>query len=117
MLQFTNLKILKPVDTFAFLINLILLIISSGLIILHTKALPLQVPFWYSKQWGVDRLANSNALWLIPILILVVFILNNLLAKFLERNNPVVAKIIVWASSFATLIFAFSLYRIILVVI
>lgn len=117
MLSSTNSKVYKPVDNFAFFINLFFLIFSIGLIFLHQKQLPSLIPFWFSKEWGVERLASKDYFWLIPSLIFLFFICNNIIAKAFAKNHFVIAKILVWSSTFVALILVFSLYRIILVVI
>lgn len=117
MLSSTNLKVYKPVDNFAFFINLFFLIFSIGLIFLHQKQIPSLIPFWFSKEWGVERLASKEFLWLIPGLIFLFFIGNNIISRIFAKNHFVIAKILVWASTFVALILIFSLYRIILVVI
>lgn len=116
MLSFTKITLIKPVDILAYSLNIIILFSSLFLLFLH-KNLPPLVPLWYSKAWGEERLAPPYSLWLIPLLTIAFFFLNNLLAKILVANNPVVAKILVWSSTFISLVAFFSLYKILLTVI
>jgi hypothetical protein len=110
-------KIFAPVSNWAFILNLLVLIVSVSLTFLHQKDLPPTLPLWFSKPWGEERLAEPNSLWLLPALIAVFLIVNNLAAKFLYRTHKVLALILVWAALIISLIVLFPLYRIVLVVI
>jgi hypothetical protein len=109
-------KWFKPVDISALLINLLVLGSGVVLIISHPN-LPPKIPFWFSKPWGVGRLAEPYYLWLLPTLILIFFLASNLVAKLITKNHPILAKILVWSATLISTVFLLTLYRIILVVV
>lgn len=115
MSPFIKLPNLKPADSIATAINFLVLVMAVLLIYAH-PSLPPKIPFWYSKQWGLDRLTNPNSLWLIPILILVSMLTNYLFSSIVYKNHLVVAKILAWTSVFTSLVFLYSLYRILTLV-
>ena len=105
---------LKPVVFVAVFLNLTATIISFYIVASHHNLPPL-IPLWFSKSWGESRLANPSSLWILPFLILTLFFISTLLAKLLNKIYPTLAKILVWASAFISLVFLLALYKIVLV--
>lgn len=106
-----------PINIWAFLINLLVLVFAVFLIFSHQKDLPPQIPLWFSRVWGNERLAPPNMLWVFPIIILSFLLLNNLIAKLVFAKQKVLALVLVWAALIISLILLFPLYRILLVVV
>lgn len=110
-------KFFLPVSNWALVLNLAVFLAAVGLLLLHHKNLPPELPLWFSKPWGAQRLAQPVSLWLFPAIIIFSLLLNNLLAKILLANHRVLALILVWAALLISLILLFPLYRILLVVV
>ena len=109
--------IFLPVNLWIFVANLFVVIGATVLLLLNQKTLPPQIPLWFSKPWGEARLAEPKFIWLLAFIILLVFFINNILAKLLLDKHRTLALIMVWAALIISLILLFPLYRILLVVI
>ncbi len=108
-------KLLRVVDPLAIALNLVILSLAIFFILNHTKLPPL-VPLWFSKSWGLERLAVPQLLWLLPALITVFFFVNNLIANFLFDKRSFLARVLVWSAVGISLFFLFSVYKILLLV-
>jgi hypothetical protein len=66
-----------------------LFLIASGLLLifLRRNALPEQVPFFYSRPWGQEQLAERDFLFLIPLFSFLVFLLNYYLSFILLKKG------------------------------
>lgn len=107
-------KLLTPVSGWALVLNFLVLLTSVGLMVLHQANLPPVVPLWFSKPWGIERLAAPESLWLLPLIIGIFLMLNNFIAKILFSNHKILALILVWSALLISLIVFFPLYRILL---
>ncbi len=105
------LKRLKPVNYYAAIINLIVIVLMVALVGIH-KSLTPEIPFWFSLSWGGDRLASPYFLWLLPILVFLFFIVSYLTSKVLSKNHSILAEILVWTTTFLSFIFLLACYRI-----
>lgn len=109
-----SLKILRPSNLPTTLISFLLTVLSFYLIFSKIEYLPPEVPLWYSKVWGPERLANPDWLWLLPSLIIVIFLVNQIIAKLLESKALV--NIITWSTVIFGIIINYSLFRILLLI-
>jgi len=72
--------------------------LGEVLLILFTWSfLPSQVPFFYSRPWGEEQLANPAMLFLLPGLGLVIFFINLLVATFLPKEEKLMKQILMMA--------------------
>lgn len=110
-------NIFFPVSWWAFSLNFLVLIVAVFLILLNRQDLPPVLPLWFSKPWGSERLASPFFLWLLPLIILFLLLLNNILARILVSKHRVLALLLVWSGLIISLIILFPLYRILLVII
>lgn len=76
--------------SFIFLIPLIVIIIAT-----HPNLPPL-IPFFNSMPWGEDRLVFSGVTIFLPLLLLVIFISNLMLATFAYSKYVLVARIVLF---------------------
>lgn len=83
-----------------FWLNILAIVICSGIILLKNSALPDLVPLFYSLPWGTEQLVAKNILWFIPISSLFTLIINSVLNTILQKKTE---------DFFAILISAFSL--------
>jgi len=73
----------------------ILLIFSSILILLFSwNKLPTEIPLWYSKPWGKDRLANPAWLFLLPSASFFWYITNSFLSIHVTKDHLVFSQIL-----------------------
>lgn len=107
-------KIVKPSNLPASIITILTAILSLYLIFVNKDRLPPEIPLWYSKVWGEQRLANQEWLWIIPVLIVLVFTVNQIIVKLLDSKGLI--KVITWSSVAFGIIISYSLIRILLLV-
>lgn len=60
--------------------------------------LPPLIPLLNSRPWGESRLEPSSTILLIPLIIIVVFFLNNFLSAVFYRRNSLIARILAFNS-------------------
>ncbi len=97
-----------------FLINIALVLFQVLYVALRYESINELIPFYYTKQWGDDQLAPKINLFLIPMAsaLLVPFALMlyfNAKSYFLMYAE----KLVLFATTFANVLLAFSIYRIV----
>src|SRR3990167_702506 len=107
-------KMLRAFNLFATLVSLLLAAASFYLISNKIQNLPPQIPLWYSRVWGVQRLASPGWLFLIPILIIIVLAINRSITGLLESKALI--KITVWSVVVFGVIISYALIRILILV-
>lgn len=72
------------------------LLISTSLLILilSWNKLPAEVPLWYSKPWGADRLAAPGWLFLLPGAGFCWYIINSFLSLHVTKEHLVFSQIL-----------------------
>lgn len=101
---------------FSSIVSLIVIIGSVLYIFLMTSALPSQVPLYYSLPWGEQRLTDTTALLTIPAATTLIVLLNTVLVLFFYKTEPVVSRLLSLGAGFTSLIGAYTLIRIILLI-
>ncbi len=91
-------------------------VIGTGTLIWHWRLLPPQVPLWYSRPWGNDRLAEPIFLT-VPILLSIIIYVSNLAAisKF-AGAHPMFARILLMTSIFVSALSCVMVVRIVTLV-
>src|SRR3990170_4943437 len=105
-------KKLQPFNPPATLISIFMAVFSAFLIFNKMEKLPPELPLWFSKDWGTQRLARPDWLWIIPSLIILVFLVNQLMARLLYSAGLI--RIIIWSSVVFGIIISYSLVRILI---
>jgi len=78
--------------------------------------LPNQVPLWYSKPWGEDRLVSPSWLYLLPGASICWYIINTALSMHVTKDHLVFSQIL-FLSSLVVSIFSFvTLFMIIWII-
>ncbi len=80
-----------------------LIVFQSVLMFLFSSGLPPYVPFLNSQPWGEERLFPSYILYFTPLLLLSIFLINNLISARLYKKNTLISRIL----SFNSLLFIF----------
>lgn len=103
----------RPLTKRSAVIVLVLASVGAGVIILRWGALPPELPLYYSLPWGEQQLASPYELLLLPIISLVFYFLNLLLAFLFAKENRLLYKILVFTAVFAYILLTYSLIRIV----
>lgn len=98
-------------------LSLIFSVIGLVCIGIFWNKLPAQVPIWYSKPWGVERLASSALLFLLPGSCIIFTVINMILASYLTIEYLVFSQILSIGSLVISLLSMITLLKIILLVI
>lgn len=98
---------------FALIIANILMISSF---VLRFSTLPPEIPLLYSKQWGEDQLIDVWFIFLLPILLNLLFFINNFLYRKFFLNNLLIKKIIHYLNLFFIIVITSIFIRIIFLV-
>ena len=80
-----------------------LILFQALLILLFFPKLPPLIPFLNSQPWGEERLYPANIVFLIPVLLIIIFVINNFLSAAFYKRNTLMARIL----SFNSLLFIF----------
>lgn len=70
------------------------IVLSVTLLIWAWDKLPTQVPLWYSKPWGEDRLTSPSWLFLLPGATCIWYIINTLLSIHVTKDHLVFSQIL-----------------------
>ena len=108
MLEETRLIVIE------YLLGAVLSLASITLALIKLPQLPSQIPLWYTKSWGELQLADKNFVFIIPLLILTIFLLNGLLSiRFLRTREIILAKTFGFLTLLGGVLLYLSLHRII----
>ena len=105
----------KPSSWPLFTISLLLIILTFSLLLAKTSYPPF-LPLWYSRSWGLLRLASPQALYIVPLLALSFLIINHYLANLFKNQNLALSKILVWTSLVTSLIGLVTIHKILLLI-
>ena len=95
-----------------FLISAAIDLLTLGFFLYNRKLLPPEVPIFYSKPWGQERLAPSVAIW-IPVLIgMVLLIINGFLSLKIYSKEKFLQKVIAWTNLATTTLISVTLVKI-----
>ena len=86
--------------------TVVLILASLAVLLISYNSLPAQVPLWYSKPWGTDRLAEPLWLFLLPGASCIWHIINSFLSIHITKEHLVFSQIL-FLSSLLGRIFSF----------
>lgn len=95
---------------------LILFVLSVGFLLWRWSSLPPQVPLWYSRPWGLDRLAPSYALILLPVSSMVVYGINVFISVYFLTDYLIFTQMVFVSSLIVSLLSFFALIKILFLV-
>ncbi len=99
----------------AFGLSVLFILLSLGWFWGHFSQLPPQVPFLYSRPWGVEQLVSPLVLLALPLLSLFVLFINALLANLLLAY-PFLVNLLLWGAALFAFLGLFNLMKIINIV-
>ena len=76
---------------------------QAALIAVSLHKLPPQIPFYYLRPWGNQMLAPAYAIFILPALSLIFFVVNYFLAFFAVRDNFFLLRVLVIFSAIVSL--------------
>jgi len=90
---------------YASIFTILFIISSIAVCIASWNKLPTEVPLWYSKPWGKDRLANPLWLFFLPGASFFWYMLNSFLSLHTTKNHQILflSALLVSIFSFVTL--------------
>lgn len=93
-----------------------ILFFTFAFLVFTWKRLPPELPLFYSLPWGEEQLGKPSFLLILPIGSLLMGMVNFSLAVFSFERQPMLAKILVWATSLLTFLASLTLIKIILLI-
>lgn len=89
------------------------LVIGTAFILWYWRYLPPEIPLWYSKPWGDERLASPFFLFL-PLLTAVFFYMINIITVSRHANeHPIFARVLFLVSALVSITSAIIVIRIV----
>lgn len=88
-------------------------LVGSGVIAWYWKSLPPQVPLWYSKPWGDERLASPWFLFLPLVSSVVIYLVNLTAVVRFADNHPMFARVLLLTSMLISILSGFMVIRIV----
>lgn len=101
----------------AIVMGLAIFSLNILLLIFFFKRLPPLLPLFYSLPWGEEQLAGPTSLILLPFGSFVLGSFNFLFAAFVFKDQPLAAKILIWAIPVLILLCVITLIEILFLVI
>ena len=99
------------------LMAIIFIQLMMWVIFLNRQVLPPQVPLFYFRPWGEGQLAPSHQFWFIPAFTGGIFVINVMLARYLYRQDKILAQLLVFGAAVIAVVATLFLFRIIWLVI
>lgn len=96
-----NLLLSDKIIRLSIFVSVALIIVESFLVLFFYATLPPQIPFFNSRPWGEARLSESVIFLFVPIILVIIFLVNNILSGAIYRKNVLIARIL----SFNALLF------------
>lgn len=100
------------VVTTGILLSLLLIFLQTLFLLLVYRALPNQIPLFYSRPWGESQLAAKFFIWLLPGLSTFFFLINLVLVKK-NAEYQILARILSLLSVANTILFFITQFKII----
>ncbi len=88
-------------------------LIGSAVIAWYWRSLPPQVPLWYSKPWGDERLASPWFLFLPLVSAVVIYLVNLTAVVRFADNHPMFARVLLLTSILISILSGFMVIRIV----
>lgn len=93
--------------------NIIVILCQVAILFIKFNNLPPQIPLYYSLPWGEQELAPVTSIFILPALSIIIMLLNNILAVFFLKSNPLLSRILVVVSLVCSFFAAIALFQII----
>jgi hypothetical protein len=97
-------------------ITLICIIISAVMIAWRYRMLPPQIPLWYSRLWGSDRLTSPNSLIILVGSLIFIHLLNTVLSITVLKPYRVFIQTLFITSMFVSILTLITITEILFLV-
>lgn len=91
-------------------------VISAVALVWVWRDLPPKIPLWYSKPWGVERLAHPVFLFVVPITALIIYGINRAMLTQTAGDHPLFGRVLSLTSLLASALSCIIVIRIITLV-
>ena len=98
-------------------IVLLACVMDTGLIFWKWNLIPPQIPLWYYKAWGAERLADKAILFIFPISIFSWHLINTIVSINILSEHRIFVQILLFTSAFIATLCTISIIKIIFMVI
>lgn len=95
----------------------ILLFLQFLAIAIFWKYIPPQIPMFYSHPWGNEQLADKKLIFLFPIQLLALLIINYLLSAFFFLKEKLLAKFFIFGVSLTAILLSVAFFKILSLVV
>jgi len=107
---------LDPVTKLGLKLAFIILGLQFIALAVFWRQLPPQLPLWYSRAYGEDRLAESWHFIILPVSALIVELVSIKLAATVRTVNQLWSQLLSWAGSIAVFMAFITLIKIIFLI-
>jgi len=107
---------IEKIFRLSFIVGFLFFLLSTCLLLLKFKNLPPQVPLFYSKPWGEERISQKVWLWLIPTLSLFILFFNFVVLPYFLKKEKFLIIICYLVSVVSLFLFFWTLLQIIFLV-
>ncbi len=97
-----------------FLVSAFFPLVSILLLSFTKDSFPVAVPLWFSRPWGLERLAAPAFLWILPLVSFLILIINFFLANYLFLREKILSNILFGSSPLISFLLFFTLLQIVL---
>jgi hypothetical protein len=95
---------------------LLLTLASLAAFVWYWRSLPPQVPLWYSRPWGLERLAHPAWLLLLPTSTLVWYALAVVMSAYITREYLIFTQVLLLTTLLGSFLSFITLMKIFLLV-
>jgi hypothetical protein len=104
--------LIQLVNKFVFVIT----ILSIAAIVLRWNKLPPMIPLWYSMPWGLDQLAPSIWLFVLPIGCIILYFINLAISIYATTEYLIFTQVLFLTSLLVSLLSFITLIKILFLV-
>ena len=100
-----------------FSISVLIIFLQILLIFINGARLPIDVPLFYNRVWGVRQLSTVPQLYLLPLFSFIFLLINFILTGLLIKEDKLLSKLVQGGAVVICVLAGFTLCRIIYLVI
>lgn len=106
----------NTVIKYSSIIALVSILVAFLVLLIFFRRLPPEVPLWFCRPWGQDRLASPSWLFLLPAVSFVWYVVDVLFIMYLTAEYLVFSQILIGSSTLVAILSLISLVKIIAIV-
>ena len=100
----------------ASIITLVCMFAGLSILVLKWKVIPAQVPFWYSKTWGEERLASKYYLPLLMVGMWLWYLINVFILSPLVHKQRIYIQILMLTTSLVAISIGVFIYQVVIII-